>query len=146
MNFRRIMRNDGEDPPRVTTRPQRQPPPHLNTFVSGIFADVAAKTRFAEPALIQRWTEIVGAEAAALGRPGRVLGGTRGATLEVIAADSAAAARLHFEAESLRQRLNQFLGPNRIGRIHVRQSGAPEAAPLDSALSRFRASVGKKPE
>jgi hypothetical protein len=146
MSFRRISPSDDDDPPRVATRPQRPPPPHLNIYVASLFADVAAKTRFAEPGLLQRWTEIVGAEAARLGRPGRILGGTRGATLELIAADGASAARLRFEAESLRQRVNQFLGPNRIGRIHVRQSGAADGAPLESALSRFRASMGSKPE
>lgn len=124
----------------VVTRPQRPPPPHLNRYVSSLFADIAARTRFAEPALLERWTEIAGPELAALGRPGRLLGGTRRATLEIIALNGAAAARLQFEAESLRRRVNQFLGPDRVGQITVRQSGTAEAAPVESALSRFRAS------
>lgn len=149
MTFRRITPIVGKAPwpndsPRVETRPQRPPPPPLNAFVSRLFADVAAKTRYADPGLLQRWTEIAGAELAALGRPGRVLGGTRGATLELIAADGAAAARLRFEAESLRLRVNQFLGPQRIGRILVRQSGAADGAAVEGALSRFRASMASK--
>lgn len=132
------------DAPRIQTRPQRRPPPQLNTFLSTVFTDVATKTRFADPGLMSRWGEIAGPELAALGRPGRILGGTRGATMEVFAAGGAAAARLQFESEALRRRVNQFLGPERIGRIQIRQAGGADAAPVDSALSRFRSSIRSK--
>lgn len=136
----------GPDRPTIKTRPQRPPPPHLNKYVSNLFANIASRTKFAEPGLLQRWSDIVGPELASLGRPGRILGGTRGATLELVAQNGAAAARLQFESESIRRRVNQVLGPDRIGQIQLRQAGAPDAAPVASALSRFRASIAARGE
>lgn len=146
MTFRRISADSDRDPPKVETRPQRPPPPHLNLALSRLFTRIAAETRHAEPALIERWADIAGRDLARLGRPGRIVGGVKAATLEVIAPNGAAAARLQFEAEALRQRANQFLGPGRIGRIAVRQSGATDAAPVESALSRFRAALVSRAE
>lgn len=104
--------------------------------MSTICADLAVKTRFADPQLLARWRDIAGPELALLGAPGRILGGVRNATLEVIASSGAAAARLDFEQEALRRRVNQFLGPDRIARIVIKHAGEPPASRL--SLGRFR--------
>lgn len=132
----------------LKTRPARPAPPAIGRYSAKIFADLAGRTRFVDPALAANWTTLVGAEIAALCRPGRLTGGQVGATLELHAPHAAAAARTQFEAEAIRRRLNNYLGPGRIGRITVLhlQGPAPVGeSGLDGALSRFRASLtGKK--
>ena len=132
----------------VKTRPARRPPPSIGRYSSKIFAELAGRTNYVDPALASRWVELVGPEIAALCRPGRLTGGRIGATLEVFAPSGAAASRAQFEAETMRRRLNEYLGPGRVGRITVLQRAAKAAAepagPLGAALSRFRASVTQK--
>jgi hypothetical protein len=133
----------------VATRPARAAPPSIARAVGAVFADLARRTRHAEPALIERWREIVGAELAGLCAPGRLSGGLKGATLEILARDGAAAARVQFESEAIRRAVNAFLGPAAVARILVRhrstQTG-PDGA-LSGALSRFRASMAdRKPD
>lgn len=136
------------DPP-VKTRPARQPPPQIGRYSAKIFAELAGRTNYVDPALASRWAELVGPEIAALCRPGRMTGGRIGATLEVFAPSGAAASRAQFEAETMRRRLNDYLGPGRIGRITVLQRSAGDgiaapSSPLGAALSRFRSSVSQK--
>ncbi len=132
----------------VKTRPAREPPPAIGRYSSKIFADLAGRTNYVDPALAARWADLVGPEIAALCRPGRLTGGRIGATLEVFARNGATASRAQFEAETIRRRLNDYLGPGRVGRITVLQRAANPAAepsgPLGAALSRFRASVSQK--
>ncbi|MBB5518957.1 DUF721 domain-containing protein [Amphiplicatus metriothermophilus] len=138
---------------RLETRPPRPAPPAIGRYAAKVFADLARETRYADPALAERWPTLAGPALADLCRPGK-LTGARGGTLEVFVPHGAAAARVQFEAEALRRRLNDYLGPDRVGRILVRQAGAPasrakpqaasrsgEASPLDGALARFRASA-----
>lgn len=130
----------------VKTRPARQAPPQVSRFTAPVFAELTRRTQYADPALIARWREIAGEEVAKLCRPGRIGGGRQGATFEVIAADAPAAARLQFEAEGLRRRLNDYLGPSRIGRVIVKvraAPGGPDSA-LSAALSRFRQSFAAR--
>lgn len=137
---------DFSDRPPVVTRPARQGPPHLRRYAAGIVAGLARKTKFVDPALGVDWPAIVGAEIAALCRPGKLSGGRFGRTLEVIAPNGAAAARVKFEAASIRRKVNDVLGPGVVGHISVRQSAAiAEADPrLEAVLSRFRASVRRR--
>jgi hypothetical protein len=130
----------------VKTLPARKAPPPLGRFTAAVFADLARKTRFVDPALAARWTELAGPEIARLGRPGRLTGGGAGRTLEIVVPDGTAAARVAFEAEALRRRLNDALGPGAIRQIVVRQrSGeAPDDPRLATALSRFRATLKKR--
>lgn len=123
-------------PKEIETRPQRPAPPHLRRYLAGLCSDLAERTRLADPQLVARWNEIAGAEIAAIATPGRILGGLRNATLEINVRDGAAALRLGMEQDALRRRLNRFLGPERIGQIHIRQTGAGSDAP--TGLSRFR--------
>jgi hypothetical protein len=77
-------------------------------------------------------------------------GGRADRTLEVFALNGAAAARVQFESENLRRRLNDVLGPNTVGRVLVKHCGrdapgpgAPDAG-LGTALDRFRAAVSSR--
>ncbi|MBY0421194.1 MAG: DUF721 domain-containing protein [Parvularculaceae bacterium] len=131
------MRDRRDEP---ATRPVRPPPPHFRGAVSKVCADLAQKTRLADPQLVIRWAEIVGPELAQCCAPGRIFGGVRNATLEVVVASGAAAARVQIEADGLRRRVNQHLGPDRIGHIRILQTGTQGAA--SSGLGRFRSGRG----
>lgn len=135
----------------IRTKPVRAAAPPLRRFSNDIFLALAQRTKFVDPALVAAWGKVAGPGLAALCRPGRLTGGRTGRTLEVVVPNGAAAAKVQFEAEGLRRRLNEFLGPGTVGRIAVRQTGAPLAAAeedtpgsLGTALSRFRASFTKK--
>lgn len=132
--------------PPVTTRPARKAPPPLGRYAAAVLADLARRTRFVDPAIASRWPDLVGPEIAALSRPGRLTGAGPGRTLEIIVPDGAAAARVAFEAEAIRRRLNEALGPGAIGRVAVRQRAEAAAADprLETALSRFRAAVARR--
>ena len=129
------MRNDDRRKD-VTTRPQRPPPPHLGLHLAKVCSGIAERTRFADPQLVGRWSEIAGPELARLSSPGRILGGVRNATLEIHVRNGAAAARIGIETDALKRRLNQVLGPGRIGHVQIRQAGADKPPP--GTLSRFR--------
>ena len=130
---------------RPVTRPARKAPPQLNRFAARVFADLAQKTKFVDPNLAANWAAIVGPEIASLCRPGMLSGGRAGRTIELIAPNGAAAARVQFEAEAIRRRLNGHLGPGVVGHVSVRQSAACTSDPkLDGALARFRASIRQK--
>lgn len=130
----------------VVTKPARSAAPHFRRYAAGVFADLARKTKFVDPKLIESWPALVGPEIAALCRPGRLSAGRAGRTLELIAPNGAAAARVQFEVDAIRRRLNHHLGPGAVGHISVRQSAspAPADARLDGALARFRASIRQK--
>ncbi len=95
---------DPEAPPR--TRGARAAPPPLARFTSALIADLARQTRFVDPEIAARWTELAGPEMSKLCRPGRLTGGPSGRTLEVIVPHGAAAAAVEFAAETLKRRLN----------------------------------------
>ncbi len=129
----------------IKTRPVRSAPPAISGAARAVIEGLARRTRFVEPNLGADWPSIVGSEAAALCRPGRMTGGRADRTLEVVAANSAAAAKIRFAAEDLRRRVNDHLGPGTIGRIAVRQRGAPNPDPGPggaATLSRFRRTGG----
>lgn len=133
----------------VVTKPVRSAPPGVGRIAARIFSDLARQTRYVDPNLAADWPRIVGPKIAGLCRPGRLTGGRLGRTLEVFAPNGAAAARVQFEAEAIRRRVNEFLGPGAVGRIAVRQAAARlgeggEGAGLESALGRFRAAVSAK--
>jgi hypothetical protein len=124
--------------PRPTRGPRPAAPP-LARAASALVADLARKTRFVDPDLAARWTELAGPELSKLCRPGRLTGGVAGRTLEVIVPHGAAAASVEFAAETLCRRLNSYFGPNAIERIAIIQGGAPTGDPRPQ-FSRFRSS------
>ncbi len=137
----------------------RPGPPKAARAAAAVFSRLAKTTRYADPGLADNWPSIAGADIAALGRPGRVLGNGPGRTLEVIVLDGAAAAEMQMRADDLILAVNRYLGPDAVGRIAVRQrpTGRPvsrdgigvrggaqkggEDGPLNSALSSFRAAI-----
>jgi len=143
------------------TRARRSAPPRIGRLTAGVFADLAKRTRYIDPAIADHWLTIAGPEIASLCRPGRITGDRRMRSLEVYACSGAAGAQLQFLADDLKQRINQYLGPNAIARIAIKQAagsapaatakrpvkaGAPSGppSPLDGALASFRRSIGKK--
>ncbi len=132
--FRPPLRDLG--PPRATRGPRPAAPP-LARFASALVADLARRTRFVDPDIAARWTELAGPEISRICRPGRLTGGPSGRTLEVIVPHGAAAASVEFAAETLKRRLNEYFGPNAVERIAVLQGPAPAAA-SKPRLSRFR--------
>jgi hypothetical protein len=129
----------------IVTKPARQPPPRVHRYAAKVFADLAQKTKFVDPGLAASWSAIVGGEFASLCRPGRLSGGRAGRTLELIARNGPAAARIQFEAEAIRGLVNTHLGPGTVGHISVRQSAArPSDVRLVGALARFKASIREK--
>ncbi len=134
------------------TKPVRPAPPKAARFATSVFARLAKRTKYVDPTLAARWTEIAGDEIAALGRPGRMTGPRQNRTLEIRAPSGAAAAQLQMFAETLLARVNAYLGPGAIKRIAIRQASHapppdPEAASggsLGAALASFRAAVDRK--
>ncbi len=132
--------------PPVDTRPARRAPPAIRRYSSAVVAELAQKTRYVNPALAAEWSAIVGSELAGLCRPGRLSGGRIGRSLELICPSGAAAARVAFETEGVRRKVNMFLGPGAVGKISVRQSGVKDegGARLSSVLARFRSAVSAR--
>lgn len=146
--------------PNIKTRPARRAPPRLARAGSNVFAELAKKTKFADPELIGHWPTIAGPEIASVCRPGRITGMRTGRTLEVIAANGAAAAEAQMRADELLMKVNRYLGANSVARItilqhnrgvekHTKQpaQSLPEpdsASPLGKALSSFRSAVARR--
>lgn len=129
------LRDNGRPPP---TRGPRPAAPGLGRFTGGVLEGLARHTRFVDPELIARWTALAGPEISKLCRPGRLTGGRKGRTLEVIVPHGAAAASVEFASETLRRRLNDYFGPDAIVRIAVVQGPAPKHPGTPPGLSRFR--------
>lgn len=142
-------------PPR-STRPARSAAPAIARAGASVFADLAKRTKFMDPALAERWPALAGEKIAALARPGRITGRGTGRTLEVSVANGSAAAAVQMEADGLIARLNAYLGPGSIERIAVIQTGqtgrdrapagdaAPETGELGAALASFRAAISRR--
>ena len=136
----------------IKTRPPIKAAPPVGRFVTNVFTGLAKSTKYVDPKLAVDWPRIVGDDTADLCRPGRLTGGHTGRTLEVFAKNGSAAAKIQFESEAIRRKVNGFLGPDAVARltiIHKEERKPPSAdAPKDpalgSALSRFRSSVSQK--
>jgi len=133
------------------TRPVRRGPPKVARAAADVFSRLAKTTRYADPGLADNWPSIAGADIAALGRPGRLLGNGPGRTLEIIAPDGAAAAELQMRTGDLLTAINRYLGPGAVNHIAVKQRPGEAARtggrdddanePLGAALSSFRAAI-----
>jgi len=136
-------------------------PPQGRTFrrawsaVSRSVRDAAGRHGFAEPDVLLRWHEVVGAALAGVCRPLRVEYGRRatglGATLTV-ATDGAHATEIAHQSQQIIDRVNGFYGYRAVSRIRIDQSAghapgfaergtgfAPEAATPDVKDSNARA-------
>lgn len=134
------------------TRPVRAAPPAIARAASGVFAALARKTKYVDPALAERWPDIAGADIAALCRPGRLVGPRQDRTLEVHAASGAAAAQVQMRAGDIKTRVNAYLGPGAVARIAIRQfaparrsaATADGDGRLGQALAAFRAAISRR--
>lgn len=145
-----------------STRPARRAPPPIARAGAAVFAGLAKKTKFVEPALAENWPALAGEKLAGLCRPGRLTGRAPGKSLELRVPSGAAAAAVQMDADGLIARLNAYLGPGAVGRISIVQSGPaarpkagggpagerPEGAtaesPLGAALASFRAAIARR--
>ena len=142
-----------------STRPARRAPPPIARAGAAVFAGLAKKTKFVEPALAENRPALAGEKLAGLCRPGRLTGRAPGKTLELRVPSGAAAAAVQMEADGLIARLNAYLGPGAVGRVSIVQSGPPvrargtQAGPaepglaegeLGAALASFRAAIARR--
>lgn len=145
-----------------STRPARRAAPPIARASAAVFASLAKKTKFVEPALAENWPALAGEKLAGLCRPGRLTGRAPGKTLELRVPSGAAAAAVQMEADGLIARLNAYLGPGAVGRVAIVQSGpagrpktgvkpaadgpddSPPDSPLGAALASFRAAVRQR--
>ena len=145
-----------------STRPARRAPPPIARAGAAVFAGLAKKTKFVEPALAENWPALAGEKLAGLCRPGRLTGRAPGKSLELRVPSGAAAAAVQMEADGLIARLNAYLGPGAVGRISIVQSGpaarpkagnkpapdgqeeGPSDSPLGAALASFKAAVRRR--
>lgn len=85
-------------------------------FGFGQAAPAFDRSGFADPAIVLRWAEIAGSEVARVTRPLRMQEGPDGAILTLVS-EPAAAVFLQHETRALIERLNAFLGHERITRL-----------------------------
>ncbi len=119
--------------PNRRTRAVRKAAPSIRRFSGQVFAKLAQQTRYMEPALASRWSELVGTHIADICRPGRILStgphqgaGQRGKTLEIITRDGTAATQLHYEKARILKGISKVLGPGTVTELKIQQFGTPE--------------------
>ncbi len=108
--------------PSQRSRPVRKAPPRLQRFSSRVLTSLARQTRFMDPALGQRWSEIVGEEIAMLCWPGRLSPGRQHRTLEVITPNGATATKLTYQTEQILSAVNKIMGPRAVTHISIKQN------------------------
>src|SRR3954469_6292028 len=77
-----------------------------------------ARAGFPDPSLVLRWAQIAGPAVARLARPVKWQEDQAGATL-TLKCEAGAAVLLQHQTRELIQRLNAYLGANRIGRLKL---------------------------
>ena len=107
-----------------TTKPARSGPPPLSRQVSRLMATLAERSGAMDPQLAADWPDIAGPQLARLCRPVRLKKAGRARTLEVAAANGAAAMQLQYRQRELLERVNRLLGKGTVTRITIRQTGA----------------------
>jgi hypothetical protein len=88
-------------------------------------AAALSQAGFADPTLVLRWAEIVGPEVARVAEPVKLQEGPDGAVL-TLKSEPGAAVFLQHETRALVERLNSYLGANRIARIKLVSGNLPE--------------------
>jgi len=79
---------------------------------------VFARAGFTDPGLVLRWADIAGPAVARVARPLKWQDGESGATL-TLKCESGAAVLLQHQTRELVQRLNAYLGANRVARLKL---------------------------
>ena len=81
-------------------------------------ASAFARAGFSDSSLVLRWAEIVGADVARVARPVKLQSDREGAVL-TLKCEPGAAVLLQHETRRLLQRLNAYLGANRVARLKL---------------------------
>jgi len=114
-----MARRDGESGPRGPHGFR-----HAGQLLRRTLAEAAARRGFAEPEVLLRWPEIVGAHLAGLCRPVRISYGAErgmGATL-VVSAPGARAPEVEHMAPAILERINQHYGYRAVARLKIDQA------------------------
>ncbi len=115
-----------------------EPPPRRNRAAAiGIDAGrigrpAFERAGFAEPGLVLRWKEIVGAEIARIAQPLRLVSGPSGGIL-TLKAEPAAAIFLQHEGRALCARINAYLGRPVVQRLRFIPGEIAHEPPADGA-------------
>jgi hypothetical protein len=119
-------------------QPDPAPARHNRTEIISRDAALAAspaffRAGFADPVLVLRWPDIVGAEVARIARPIRLTEGASGGTLTVLS-EPGAALFLQHESRTLCERINTYLGGKTVAKLRfvqgsVQKPRAPASNP-----------------
>jgi hypothetical protein len=114
--------------PRVMNKPTRSDPKQLRDVAGKIVGESFRRQGFASAELVTRWSEIAGAEVAALSEPLKIQW-RRPADGEVpepgtliLRVEGPAAIEIQHLANLICERVNQFLGWRAVGRLALRQA------------------------
>lgn len=113
----------------------------------GHAAGAFARAGFVDANLVLRWADIAGPEVARIARPMRCHSGESGAVLTVVC-DPGAILFLQHETRGLIERLNRYLGGNRIARLKLvpgRLEGGPKSLPHPARTLGFSSNSKPKP-
>lgn len=123
------------------SKPDNAPPPRRNWSAPvgqdgrALAASVFARKGFTDPALVLRWSEIVGAEVARLAVPIKLSQGPNGGVL-TLKAEPGAAVFLQHETPALCERINAYLGRPAVNRLRFVQGPLQAGTGLVSARPR----------
>jgi hypothetical protein len=117
----RVKRNIAMAPRRATTKGFKR----TASLLTGRIRAASESRGFAQSRLLTDWTEVAGADVAAVSRPVEVSYGRggMGATLTLLTT-GAQAPMLEMQKDQLRQKVNAVYGYNAIARIRITQTAA----------------------
>jgi hypothetical protein len=114
------------------TPPQRRNRTDIVGRDAGHLATAAfTRAGFADPTLVLRWSDIVGAEVARIARPIRLTEGAAGGVLTILS-EPAAALFLQHESRTLCERINTYLGRETVAKLKFLQGNVRAARILPS--------------
>jgi len=112
-----------------STRPARTTPPRVGRYVPKIAKVAFKKYGFAEPHILNYWTDIVGNKLAKFAEPvkmSRIRGNDEAAVLTIRVYGPAALELQHREPQIL-QRINIYYGYRAVGRLRIIQGARDRA-------------------
>lgn len=107
-----------------STRPSRTTPPRVGRYVPKIAKAAFKKYGFAEPHILNYWTDIVGGKLAKFAEPIKISrpGGNDEAAVLTIRVYGPAALELQHREPQILQRINSYYGYRAVGRLRMIQS------------------------
>ena len=136
------MTQTGDDQQSGDPPPRRGRAATVARDAPALAAAAFARKGFADPTLVLRWEEIVGAEVARLARPLKLNEGPNGGVL-TLKAEPGASLFLSHETRALCARINAYLGREAVTRLRFVQ-GPLASRPLRRTPPRPAAAVPKK--